>query len=575
MRHVIPLCDDWYFHKGKTKRSKTPKKAKKGWYAVNLPHIIDDYCGECWYLKNFILNLTEGELAVLRFDGVFSACDVYVNGFCAAHHEGGYAPFIADITPYLKKNGGKIKISLAVRTDSSKNDYIYPQNDAHAIGGIYRNVYIMTLPAAHFSVNPVKTKDLKITPVLNSDGTAAVHVKWNTQIHTEGNFTVQLTLDGKTHEFPAKENETVIRIENPHLWNGVQNPYLYKIKAKLLFDGKLIDRVNDRFGIRSFETDPERGFILNGKVYPLRGVTVTADKLTANETELKQKIKLVTGAGANYVRLAGFQHSPYFYELCDEAGLIVESGIPFISEFLPNEKAKSNILSQLRETVHCNYNHPSIMFWGIAGRIKAENHFKQLEEHLYCLNALCHELDKTRKTVITNSSETDGASPLNRIADCVSYAFKNADEDEINLKIEEFRRENKAISFGICAGLNDSALKAGSLKPFLRSVTVRFSDNEQNAVAACKTFWTEERFVHICSPECEIQNDKINIKIYSNCKNVTVFINGDLFGTIPADRVFNFKNLPLKNGKNTITAYGDNNVHDSVTVMNGELPDEE
>lgn len=575
MRHVIPLCDDWYFHKGKTKRSKTPKKAKKGWVTVNLPHIIDDYCGESWYLKNFILNLTEGELAVLRFDGVFSVCDVYVNGFCAAHHEGGYAPFVADITPYLKKKGGKIKISLAVRVDNSKNDYIYPQNGSTAIGGIYRNVYIITLPAPHFSVNPVKTKDLKITPVLNGDGTADITVNWNLRIHTEGNFAVQLTLGGKTYEFPAEENKAVIHIENPNLWNGVQNPYLYEINAKLLLNGRLIDRVNDRFGIRSFETDPERGFILNGESYPIRGVTVTADKLTANATELKQKIKLVTEAGANYVRLAGFQHSPYFYSLCDEAGLIVESGIPFISEFLPNEKAKSNILSQLRETAHCNYNHPSIIFWGIAGRIKAERHFKQLEEHLYCLNALCHELDKTRKTVITNSSETPGGSPLNRITDCVSYAFESADEDEINSKIEEFRCANPTVSLGVCAGFNDDALKVGSSKPFLRSATVRFSENEQNALAACKAYWTAERFVHLCSPSEEITNDKINIKVYSNCKNVTVFINGDLFGTIPSDKVFKFKNLPLKSGKNTITAYGDGNVHDSITVINGDIPNEE
>ena len=187
--------------------------------------------------------------------------------------------------------------------------------------------------------------------------------------HKEGQ-SIRYTLlnaEGKkvaSHETAATKMN--FRIKNAHLWNGRKDPYLYSVKAELVENGEVIDTVSTRFGCRSFEIDPERGFILNGEAYPLRGVSRHQDRLGVGNALLPEHhiedMDLICEVGATTIRLAHYQHDQFFYDLCDERGLVIWAEIPYISNHMPT--GRDNTISQMKELIVQNYNHPSIVVWG-------------------------------------------------------------------------------------------------------------------------------------------------------------------------------------------------------------------
>ncbi len=213
-------------------------------------------------------------------------------------------------------------------------------------------------------------------------------------------------------------------IENAHLWDGVQDPYLYTAKATLLHDGKEIDEVNARFGCRSFEIDPEKGFILNGREYPLRGVSRHQDRWNIGNALLpehhKEDMDLICEVGANTIRLAHYQHDQYFYDLCDERGIVVWAEIPYISRHMPT--GNENTVSQMKELILQYYNHPSIVVWGLSNEITMDGaKDADLIKNHKVLNNLVHEMDSTRKTVIACISMCGMDEEYVHISDVVSY----------------------------------------------------------------------------------------------------------------------------------------------------------
>ena len=368
MRKIISWNDGWRF----AKTSVFPVEMPQGWETVTLPHTWnavdgqdggnDYWRGTAMYCKSFARpELEQDGRAVLELLGAAMTADVYVNGRHLAHHEGGYSTFRVDITEALQEEN-----LLFVTVDNSENDRVYPQKaDFTFYGGLYREVNLILVPSVHFELCKDGTPGIKITPVVDMEkNTARVTVEtW------QNGGTVAITVNGETKMAPSADGRAQVEftIEDVHLWDGVDDPYLYTAQARLSSG----DELSARFGCRSFVIDPEKGFQLNGREYPLRGVSRHQDReglgnaLTIKEH--REDMDIVRELGATTLRLAHYQHAQEFYNLCDEYGLIVWAEIPYITEHMP--QARQNTVGQLTELVEQNYNHPSIVCWGLSNEI--------------------------------------------------------------------------------------------------------------------------------------------------------------------------------------------------------------
>lgn len=422
MRHIIDFSIGWRF----AKTAEVPASLPDDWEAVTLPHTwnaIDgqdggnDYWrGIAMYCKAFPKpGLEEGGRAVLEFLGAAMTADVWVNGRHLRRHEGGYSTFRVDITDALREEN-----LLCVAVDNNANDHVYPQKaDFTFYGGLYRAVNLITVPAVHFDLCKDGTPGIKVTPVVDLEKKRA-HITVETWQNGDGQVHVQV--DKVTRHVPASGGHSIIDIEldNVHLWNGIDDPYLYTASARL--DSG--DEISVRFGCRAIGFDPEKGFLLNGRAYPLRGVSRHQDReglgnaLTLREH--REDMEIIREIAATTVRLAHYQHAQKFYDLCDENGLIIWAEIPYITQHMPN--GRQNTLDQMRELVTQCYNHPSIVCWGLSNEISVSGGVTDdLMENHRLLNDLCHRLDKTRPTVMAHAFMLEQDSPLISMADMASY----------------------------------------------------------------------------------------------------------------------------------------------------------
>ena len=266
---------------------------------------------------------------------------------------------------------------------------------------------------------------IKITPEING-ADAKVEVEVFTTELKDGQKIVYTLYDKEENELQrieSTEKKVVFEIKDVHLWNGRKDPYLYCCEAEIVEGDTVLDNVCSRFGCRTFEIDPNRGFILNGEEYPLRGVSRHQDRWGFGNALLpehhKEDIELILEVGATTIRLAHYQHDQYFYDLCDETGLVIWAEIPYISKHLP--AGRENTISQMKELISQNYNHASIVVWGLSNEISIGGSDEDLLENHRILNNLCHEMDKTRKTTIAAVSMCKMDDPYLQIPDVVSY----------------------------------------------------------------------------------------------------------------------------------------------------------
>ena len=430
MRTVLNLNAQWAF----TKMAETvPEKLPVDWEQVNLPHTWnaidgqdggnDYYRGTCYYAKNLSkVDLPEADRYYLEFRGANASADLYVNGKHLAHHDGGYSTWRADITDALE-----VENLIVVTVENGINDRVYPQvADFTFYGGLYRDVNLICVNQSHFDLDYYGGPGIRVTPVMEGDN-ANVEV----EVFLTGSKPSQIVrytlLDGEGNvDSTAETTGTKVSfvIENAHKWNGRKDPYLYTAKAELLEDGKVLDTVCARFGCRSYVIDPEKGFLLNGESYPLRGVSRHQDRWGVGNALLPEHhaedMDLICEVGATTIRLAHYQHDQYFYDLCDERGMVVWAEIPYISQHMAN--GRENTISQMKELIVQNYNHPSIVVWGLSNEItmKGERDPDLLENH-HILNDMCHEMDKTRPTTMAVVSMCDMDAEYVRIPDVVSY----------------------------------------------------------------------------------------------------------------------------------------------------------
>ena len=619
MRTVLNLNAGWVFNK----QTDIPSALPTDWEAVNLPHSWnavdgqdggnDYFRGTAIYAKTLTkTDLPEAAQVYLEIRGANSSADVYLNGEKLAHHDGGYSTWRVNITDALKEEN-----LLAIAVDNSANETVYPQMaDFTFYGGLYRNVNLICVAESHFDLDYYGAPGIAITPTVNGKD-ATVKVDTYVTNLKEGQ-TIRTTIyDADEKELAQVESTDTtaeFTIENVHLWNGRKDPYLYCCEAELIENGEVIDSVCSRFGCRYFEIDPERGFILNGEEYPLRGVSRYQDRWGIGNALLpehhEEDIDLICEVGATTIRLAHYQHDQYFYDLCDERGLVIWAEIPYISKHMPG--GRENTISQMKELISQNYNHPSIVVWGLSNEIGIGGTDEDLLENHRILNDLCHEMDPTRKTTIAAVSMCKMDDPYLQIPDVVSYnhyfGWYGGETDMNGPWFDKFHAMHPTIPIGCseygCEALNwhtsdprqgdyteeyqayyhEELIKQLFTRKYMWATHVwnmfdfgadarcEGGENGQNhkglvtfdrkykkdAFYAYKAWLSDEPFVHLCGKRyIDRVEDVTKVTVYSNQPEVELFANGVSLGKKTADDHFFYFDVPNVGETTLVAVAGD------------------
>lgn len=429
MRRTELIMDDWIF----TGPSGVPVKVDlpHTWNAVDGQDGGDDYYrGTCTYekyIKKPEYN-PQTERVYLQFHGVNATADVMVNDLPVVHHDNGYSTFRVDVTDLLEE-----KNHLVVLVDNSVNTHVYPQKaDFTFYGGIYRDVEWLIVNRHHFELDYFGGNGIKITPDVKSGAGNLGVEAWVDDQYTDtaGVLLTLMSAEGEelqTLDMTCEGNGTYkghFELPNPHLWNGIEDPYLYRVRAELLVNGAVCDEIITNAGIRTFYIDVQKGFFLNGKSYPLHGVSRHQDYKdignAISKEQMEQDMGLIREIGANTIRLAHYQHDQYFYELCDKYGMVVWAEIPYISSHM--QEGNENTHFQMKELIVQNYNHPSIITWGISNEItiSTKDRKDMLDNH-YSLQKLCKELDPTRPTTMACYAVCGPFNKITHITDLIAW----------------------------------------------------------------------------------------------------------------------------------------------------------
>lgn len=631
---TINCC--WKFSKA---CNEAPSSFPEDWEDICLPHTWnhidgqdgnnDYYRGDGWYVKELLR--PEGEKIYLEIGAASSVASVYVNGKKAAYHEGGYSIFRTDITELL--NPGKNIIAICVNNENKSN--VYPQQaDFTFYGGIYRDVKLICVPESHFDLDYYGGKGFTISSRITEKGAFLNCDAYITAPGEDQTVEIQVMdaegfVVAETSCQAADHSHTKLFILEPHLWQGVKDPYLYQVKAALVYRNQVVDEVSFSFGIREYFVDPQKGFFLNGVSMPLRGVSRHQDRLGIGNALTREQhfedAALIKEVGANTIRLAHYQHSQDFYDACDQYGFIVWAEIPFISVMNIDPKAHENCRSQMKELIIQNYNHPSICFWGISNEITIGGERPGLLENLKDLNALVKELDSTRLSTIAHVSMVSKESDMNYITDVVSYNhYFGWYSGNMNMNeewLDDFHKMNPQISVGLSEYGAEGIITYHSDEPKIKDYSedyqalyhehmakiiderpwlwathvwnmfdfgcdardeggVRGRNNKglmtldrkikKDSFYAYKAYWSDEAFVKIAGRRYSCRTgETTKIKVYTNQPSVTLYVNGEEFGTIDGEKYCIFENVPLKDEFTAISAKVGCNM-DSMTVQKAE-----
>lgn len=613
MRTILNVNGKWAFSK---EADHIPETMPENWYWVNLPHTwnaidgqdggADYYRGMCYYAREIAKSeLPEGKRYFLEILGANASADVYVNGAKLNHHDGGYSTWRTELTDALTEE----KNLLVIAVDNSANDKVYPQNaDFTFYGGLYRDVNLIAVEKSHFDLSYYGGNGIKVTPEVRGED-ATVEIESFLIGVAEGQEIVCQILDAEknivaeTKTVAGKEQKVQLAIPQVHLWNGTKDPYLYTAQVILMAGEQEIDRVQERFGCRTFSIDPEKGFFLNGKSYPLHGVARHQDRKGVGNALLpehhREDMDLICEMGANTIRLAHYQHAQYFYDLCDERGIVVWAEIPYISEHMPN--GRENTVSQMKELIIQNYHHPSIVTWGLSNEITMaeEKDDDDLLENHRILNDLVHEMDKTRLTTMAVVSMCDIHHPYIQIPDVISYnlyfGWYGGDTSMNGPFLDKFHESFPQIPIGLseygCEALNwhnsnprqgdyseeyqakyhEDLIRQLFTRPYIWATHVwnmfDFAADARNeggengmnhkglvtfdrkykkdAFYAYKAWLSDEPFVHICGKRYvdRVENET-KVTVYSNQPEVELFVNGESLGIKRSEDHFFYYNVP-------------------------------
>ena len=621
MRETVNLNRKWAFIMGS---EDVPKAMPSPACYVNLPHTwnaIDgqdggnDYTrGLCWYVKTLSREeIPQNKRLFLEINGANSSADLYVNGAHIAHHDGGYSTWRADITDAAGTSGD---VLLALGVDNSPNETVYPQMaDFTFYGGLYRDVNLIAVPESHFDLTYYGGPGIAVTPVMEGDDARVTTHVYLTDAQPSQTLHYVLR-DGEDREIAhadlsAEQTQWETVIPKAHCWDGRKDPYLYTAEVTLIDGDAGLDRVSARFGCRSFAIDPQKGFFLNGRSYPLHGVSRHQDRWGIGNALLpehhREDMDLICEVGANTIRLAHYQHDQFFYDLCDERGMIVWAEIPYISRHM--NRADENAVAQMKELITQNYNHPSIVVWGLSNEITMTmtDEADMLRVHR-ALNDLCHEMDKTRLTTLAAVSPCPINAMVVHIPDVVSYnhyfGWYGGDPSMNGPWFDRFHEAYPNTPIGMseygCEALNwhtsdprqgdyteeyqahyhEELIRQLFTRPYIWATHVwnmfdfgadaraEGGENGQNhkglvtfdrkykkdAFYAYKAWLSDEPFVHLCGKRyVDRVEDVTRVTVYSNLPEVTLLVNGKALETKAAPDHFFYFDVPNR-GESRLTA---------------------
>lgn len=357
--------------------------------SIDLPHDWDIYeapdpatgatgTGGGWYpggkgeyRKMFVT--PKGELVKLHFEGVYQKAEIFVNGQKAGQHAYGYTPFTVDITPFLKEMEGKKYNQVVVKVDNSEQ----PNCRWYSGSGIYRHVWLQTMPALHIAENGVFVNTQEIS---TDRAIVKVEVTVANESDRDRNATVGVGSGMLMVNVPAHQTKTAtttFTVRNPRLWSP-DDPYLYETKVELKEAGTTIDQQQVSYGIRSFSFDAEKGFLLNGQKVLINGACLHHDDgilgaMAFDAAEIR-KVRQMKEAGFNLIRTSHNPTTRAFLDACDSLGMLV------IGEAFDGWRTAKNpydystlIDSCYRNDIHAmvgrDRNHPSIICWSLGNEV--------------------------------------------------------------------------------------------------------------------------------------------------------------------------------------------------------------
>ncbi len=442
-RITSTLIDGWRFVREDAPNAAEPGFDDSAWQQVRVPHTwnaedgqdggANYYRGVGWYRRAMELPRTGGRVFI-RFGAANTAAEVFLDGRKLTEHRGGHTAFCAEI-PAAACDGRAH--TLAVRVDNCHNDDIPPWDaDFTFFGGLYRDVTIIQTGEVCISPLDRAAPGVRVVPDQVSRESASFRVDVSIDARQPASVrlsTKVLDMDGKTVGERASEQELQAgsdvlrheyRVESPRLWNGRRDPHLYSIRTELLHNGQVVDVVTERFGLRFCSIDPQRGFLLNGGPYPLRGVNKHQDRQAkgwaVSADDIREDFALIKEIGATAVRLAHYPHDPLAYALCDEIGLVAWAEIPLVNRINDTPAFRENTIDLLREMIRQHANHPSIVVWGVHNEITAP--WKPGPDPTALVQAL-HEVarieDASRPTTSAGTAPWD--HPANWIVDAPAF----------------------------------------------------------------------------------------------------------------------------------------------------------
>ena len=628
MREIISLNENWTL---------SFPKGDHATEQVNLPHTwnaVDGNDGNGSYLRTtgvYTRTFTapkqprEGGRTYVEVLAAALNSTVKVNGQVATTHEGGFSIFRADVTDLCHE--GENELTIEVSNEDTPS--MYPSSaDFTFYGGLYRGVNLISVPDAHFDLDYYGGPGMMVTPVPTEDGGANFTIK-SFVTNPADDLTVMYSIEdcfGREVASAVRgsaDTEVTIYVPDAQLWS-MDEPNLYTVVATLQRNNEEVDEIAANVGVRSFKVTPDEGFSINGVPTPLRGVSRHQDRvfegnaLTAEEHY--DDAMLIKELGANTIRLAHYQHSQDFYNACDEIGFAVWAEIPFISVFKKGEGAHKHVMEEMKELIIQNYNHPSIMFWGISNEILIGGISQELVDTHHDLEKLCKELDPTRLTTIAHVSTTPVNGPMHHITDLESYnhyfGWYGGKMEQNGPWLDQFHAEHPDICIGIseygCEGIINWHSNTPQCKDYTEEYQALYHEHmaqvfedrpwvwashvwnmfdfgcaarneggvsgrnnkglvtmdrktKKDSYFVYQAYWTQTPMVHIAGRRhAQRAGETTEIKVYSNQDTVVLYVNGKEVGQQTAHRVFKF-NVALNEGFNTIVAVA-GDVKDSITL---------
>jgi len=656
-RTGIPLATDWRFLRSDAPGASAAGFDDSDWTTVSVPHTWnamdgqdggnDYYRGIGWYRRHvFVPDDMAGRRIYLQFDGASLVTDVWVNGVSLGQHRGGFARFRFDATAALIAGADNV---VAVRVDNTRATDVPPiSGDFTVFGGLYRRVLLLVTDPVHIDTRDFASSgvylettnvstasaDLRARVRVTNDEASAQTVTVSTVVvGPDGNVAARLPVSGTVAPGATAELSAAATLRNPHLWDGLADPFLYTAYVELDVDGELRDWLAEPLGFRSYAVDPEDGFSLNGRYVDLHGVNRHQDRLNMGwaigEREQDEDMALIREMGANIVRLSHYQHAQYFHELADRTGMVLWAEIPLINNMTESDEHTANARQQLQELIRQNYNHPSILFWGIGNEQRRDDEATNVL--LANLAELAASEDPTRLTTYAQCC-TPATGGLPSHTDIVAYntyfgwydEFGTNDEfgnwaDEVHAARPDWRI---AISeYGAGGAFSQHQVPPERPEPYgafhpeewqslvheehWRQMSTRrylwskivwnmfdFAvdgrdegetagrndkglvsydrQRKKDAFFFYQASWTGTPVVHITSRRYTNRSTAtVPVKVYSNADQVTLVVNGTNVGTATgANHTFEWADVPLAIGTNTLevsATIGGSDVADSVT----------